>query len=248
MRARPRCKASRVPIRNVRAHVFSSDVIPVLVGSRRIRDPQRGSLSAAPLDLAGHCSPLYRGCSRLPAFPLVVRSLQGTQPVQAAPAPAPAAETKARKSLPKPPKDLEGTRKRAEVGDPYEQAALATRYATGEDVPQDYSMAVRWYLKAAEQGHVSAQDALGSYFWMGRGVPKDVTKAYFWSVLARAEGKETSKVRVALMTAQLTRAQSVAIQQEANRFLRQHPPLLHSDSTIDRAELRATSYELHPNT
>jgi len=125
---------------------------------------------------------------------------------------------------------LEEVRRRAEVGDPYEQAALATRYATGEDVPQDYFLAVKWYLKAAEQGHLGAQDALGSYFWIGRGVQKDVTKAYFWSVLARAEGKETSKDRLAVMTPQLTRAQALAIQREANKFLRQHPPLQHSDS------------------
>jgi hypothetical protein len=57
-----------------------------------------------------------------------------------------------------------------------------------------------------------------------------VTRAYFWSVLARAAGKEASKVRVAFMTSQLTRGQAVAIQQEANSFLRQHPPLTHSDS------------------
>jgi putative methionine-R-sulfoxide reductase with GAF domain len=163
--------------------------------------------------------------------PWVVNKFRPAKPVEAAPAQAQPAAT-AQPSAPAPPApfDLEGVRKRAEVGDPYEQVTLATRYATGETVPQDYSMAVRWYLRAAEQGHVDAQDALGSYFWMGRGVPKDVTKAYFWSVLARAEGKETSKRRVALMTAQLTRPQALAIQQEANRFLRLHPPLLHSDS------------------
>jgi len=127
--------------------------------------------------------------------------------------------------------NLVEVRKRAEVGDPYEQAALALHYAKGEDVPQDYSMAVRWYLRAAEQGHVGAQDALGSYFWMGRGVPKDVTKAYFWSVLARAEGKQSSKDRVAFMTSQLTRAQASTIEQEARKFQRQHPPLMHSDSS-----------------
>jgi TPR repeat protein len=130
-----------------------------------------------------------------------------------------------------PPLNLEDVRKRAELGDPYEQVALATLYATGEDVPQDYSMAVRWFTRAAEQGHVGAQDALGTYYWVGRGVPKDVTRAYFWSVLARAAGKEASKVRVAFMTSQLTRAQAIAIQQEANRFLRQHPPLTRSDSS-----------------
>jgi TPR repeat protein len=153
------------------------------------------------------------------------------KPVEAAPA-----QTEPRTSLDPPPDppmpaaNLSEMRKRAEVGDPYEQAALAIRYAKGQDVQQDYSMAVRWYLRAAEQGHVGAQDALGSYFWMGRGVSKDVTKAYFWSVLARTEGKQSSKDRVAFMTSQLTRAQAAAIQQEASKFRRQHPPLLHSEA------------------
>jgi GAF domain-containing protein len=154
------------------------------------------------------------------------------RPVEAAPAPTePVTSLKPPTEPLLPAATLEEMRKRAEVGDPYEQVALATRYARGEDVPQDYSMAVRWYLRAAEQGHVGAQDSLGSYFWMGRGVPKDLTKAYFWSVLARTEGKQTSKNRVDFMKSQLTRAQSGTIEQEARKFMRQHPPLMHSDST-----------------
>jgi hypothetical protein len=50
-------------------------------------------------------------------------------------------------------------------------------------------------------------------------------------VLARASGKEASKVRVAFMSSQLTRAQAVAIQREANEFLKQHPPLMNSESS-----------------
>jgi GAF domain-containing protein len=132
--------------------------------------------------------------------------------------------------VPSTPLGLDEIRKRAEIGDPYEQFALATRYATGDGVSQDYSAALRWYLKAAEQGHVGAQDTLGAYFWLGHGAPKDVNKAYFWSVLARAAGKEGSKVRVAFMTSQLTRAQAQSIQRAANDFLRQHPPLINSES------------------
>lgn len=154
------------------------------------------------------------------------KRIEAAPPVQTQAAPA----IKASVVVPPPPLNLDDIRKRAELGDPYEQVALATRYATGEDVPQDYSMAVRWFTRAAEQGHVGAQDALGTYYWVGRGVPKDVTRAYFWSILARASGKEASKVRVAFMTSQLTRGQVVAIQQEANGFLRQHPPLTHSES------------------
>ena len=151
---------------------------------------------------------------------------EAAPPVQTEPTPT----IKPSVAAPPPPLNLDDVRKHAELGDPYEQVALATRYATGEDVQQDYSMAVRWFTRAAEQGHVGAQDALGTYYWVGRGVPKDVTRAYFWSVLARAGGKEASKVRVAFMTSQLTRGQAVAIQQEANGFLRQHPPLSHSES------------------
>jgi putative methionine-R-sulfoxide reductase with GAF domain len=138
---------------------------------------------------------------------------------------------KPRAFTPPQPLGLDEVRKRAELGDPYEQVALATRYATGDDMPQDYSMAVRWFLKAAEQGHVGAQDTLGAYYWLGHGAPKDVTKAYFWSVLARAAGKDASKVRVAFMTSQLTRAQAQAIQREANGFLKLHPPLMNSESS-----------------
>ena len=143
----------------------------------------------------------------------------------------PAADAAPRVPTPSPPVSLVDVRKRAELGDPYEQVALATRYATGEDVQQDYTVALHWFLKAAEQGHVGAQDTLGAYYWLGHGAPKDVTKAYFWSVLARAGGKEASKVRVAFMTSQLTRAQAQAIQREANDFLKQHPPLMSSETS-----------------
>ncbi len=138
---------------------------------------------------------------------------------------------KPRTLTPAQPLGLDEVRNRAELGDPYEQVALATRYATGEDTPQNYAIALHWFLKAAEQGHVGAQDTLGAYYWLGHGAPKDVTKAYFWSVLARAAGKEASKVRVAFMTSQLTRAQAQAIQREANEFLKQHPPLTNSASS-----------------
>jgi putative methionine-R-sulfoxide reductase with GAF domain len=148
----------------------------------------------------------------------------------AAPAPADPA-IKPRTFTPPQPLGLEEVRRRAELGDPYEQVALATRYATGEDTRQDYGIALHWFLKAAEQGHVGAQDTLGAYYWLGHGAPKDVTKAYFWSVLARSAGKEASKVRVAFMTSQLTRAQAQAIQREANDFLKQHPPLTNSESS-----------------
>jgi len=118
--------------------------------------------------------------------------------------------------------DLQTMRRLAEQGDPIAQFAIGARYATGEDILQDYAEAVRWFSKAAEQGHVPAQATLGAYYWAGRGVPVDLSKAYFWSLLAEAGGDEASKSRVALLASRLDRAQIVIAQHRANEWIRQH--------------------------
>ncbi len=117
---------------------------------------------------------------------------------------------------------MTGLRKLAEQGDPAAQFALGARYATGEDVKQDYSEAVRWFSLAADQGHILAQATLGAYYWAGRGVPPDMSKAYFWSALAQAGGDQASKYRVAVLTSRMSRAEILAAQQQANDWLRSH--------------------------
>ncbi len=42
--------------------------------------------------------------------------------------------------------------------------ALGTLYFTGHGVPQDYLLAVAWYLKAANQGDPDAQNNLGALY------------------------------------------------------------------------------------
>jgi hypothetical protein len=123
-------------------------------------------------------------------------------------------------SLPANVNDLTSLRKVAEQGDPAAQFALGARYATGEEVTQDYVEAVRWFISAAEQGHILAQATLGAYYWAGRGVPQDLTKAYYWSVLAQAGGDQASKYRVAVLTSRMSRGQVVAAQQQADDWLR----------------------------
>jgi Sel1 repeat len=118
--------------------------------------------------------------------------------------------------------DLSSLRRVAEQGDPAAQFALGARYATGEDVPQDYSQAVHWFSLAADQGHILAQATLGAYYWAGRGVPPDLTKAYFWSALAQAGGDQASKYRVAVLTSRMSRNDILTAQQQANDWLRNH--------------------------
>jgi hypothetical protein len=123
--------------------------------------------------------------------------------------------------------DLASLRKVAEQGDPAAEFSLGARYATGEEVKQDYTEAVRWFTLAAEQGHILAQATLGAYYWAGRGVPQDLTKAYYWSVLAQAGGDQASKYRVAVLASRMSRSQVLAAQQQANDWLSNfasHPP------------------------
>jgi TPR repeat protein len=99
---------------------------------------------------------------------------------------------------------------------------MGVRYHNGEDVPQNDTQAVRWFLRAAEQGHVTAQATLGAYYWAGRGVPSDLSKAYFWSALALAQGDENSKSRLEGLASQMTRAQVFDARQQAEAWIHQH--------------------------
>ncbi len=99
---------------------------------------------------------------------------------------------------------------------------MGVRYHNGEDVPQNDTQAVRWFLRAAEQGHVTAQATLGAYYWAGRGVPSDLSKAYFWSALALAQGDENSKSRLEGLASQMTQAQVSAARQQAEVWLHSH--------------------------
>ena len=119
---------------------------------------------------------------------------------------------------------LDQLRVAAERGDASAQFGLGAHYAIGDGVKLDNVEAARWFSKAAEQGHVIAQDTLGAYYWAGRGVPKDLRKAYFWSLLGRAGNNETSKYRVAALNALLPRDQIEGARQEAEQWIRLHPP------------------------
>jgi len=110
----------------------------------------------------------------------------------------------------------------AEKGDPAAENMLGLRYASGDGVRQNDSEAARWFTKAAENGNVKAQAALATRYWAGRGVPASLTQAYFWTVLARAAGDKNSKTFAEFLASHMTRAQAVAIEQQANIWYQQH--------------------------
>ncbi|MBZ5570623.1 MAG: GAF domain-containing protein [Acidobacteriia bacterium] len=118
--------------------------------------------------------------------------------------------------------NLEGLRKLAQQGDPAAQFALGARYATGEEVPQNYAEACRWFSEAAERGNVTAQATLGTYYEVGRGVLPDLERAYYWSFLAQVSGDEASKSHVSSLAMRLSHRRIAAAQQQAKEWLKQH--------------------------
>jgi putative methionine-R-sulfoxide reductase with GAF domain len=124
--------------------------------------------------------------------------------------------------------------KAAEQGDPVAENSLGLRYATGEGVKLNEKEAFRWFAKAAEQGNVSAQFRLGSFYWGGRGVPQNLNEAYFWIVLARAGGDNNSKALATVLASHMTRAQAIAIEQQAGAWLQRHSSTSGSQPTSRR--------------
>ena len=89
-------------------------------------------------------------------------------------------------------------------GDAAAQYRLGLMYAKGQGIPQDYSQAALWYLKAAAQDDTRAQFALAEMYSQGQGVPQDNKAAAKWYVEAADHGYPKAQYTVGLMYAKGT--------------------------------------------
>ncbi len=71
---------------------------------------------------------------------------------------------------------------------PIEQYNLGLMYATGLEVPQSATMAVKWFHKAADQGLVQAQYVMGLAYDDGQGVSQNYVEAVKWYRKASDQG------------------------------------------------------------
>lgn len=138
------------------------------------------------------------------------------------PASAPGSETATGKAAAEINAALRELRQRAESGDADGEFELGAKYATGEDAPQNYAEAVKWFTRAAEGGQVLAAATLGAYYWAGRGVPQDDVSAYMWSSIARQGGDEASKYRLAILRSRMSAQQIMEGEQRAARWRQAH--------------------------
>jgi hypothetical protein len=120
---------------------------------------------------------------------------------------------------------VEQLRQMAGSGNPAAENDLGRRYFQGDEVNgirKDEKEAFRWFSSAAEHGNLKAQSKIGFLYRSGRGVPPDLNRAYFWSIVASTRGDEVNKNLATLLSSGMPRAQSAAIEDQANAWLSHH--------------------------
>lgn len=75
------------------------------------------------------------------------------------------------------PEEIKSLIDMAHSGDVSAQIELAARYATGDEIQQDYRKAVNWYKEAAKTNDPEATYNLGLMYLFGEGVKKDQARA-----------------------------------------------------------------------
>ncbi|NBC31795.1 MAG: hypothetical protein GVY13_03870, partial [Alphaproteobacteria bacterium] len=96
------------------------------------------------------------------------------------------------------PRSIRNTADLAISGDPDAQHDLATEYALGERIPQDYERAAFWYRLAADAGIANAQYNLAVLMQQGRGVPQDREAAFTLFREAAETGHTEAELAVGL--------------------------------------------------
>ncbi len=91
-------------------------------------------------------------------------------------------------------KQFEAVQTKARKGDAEAQLALGSRYADGEGVARDLTLAVKWHRKAAEQGLARAQLLLALEYADGLGLKTDRVKAAEWLRKAGAQGLPEAEI------------------------------------------------------
>ena len=95
--------------------------------------------------------------------------------------------------------DIGKLRMAAEHGDAKAQLNLGNLYYLGEETPQDYAEAAKWYRLVAEQGDASAQNNLGVMYDEGEGVPQDDREAVKWYRKAAEQGNASAQYNLGVM-------------------------------------------------
>lgn len=120
-----------------------------------------------------------------------------------APATATAADTRGARAIEMPPATIAplSVRMAASKGDAAAQLEIATRFAEGKGVSQDFGQAAIWYQRAAAQGLPAAQYRLAALYERGLGVEADGARARLWYKRAAEQGNVRAMHNLAVLSA-----------------------------------------------
>jgi hypothetical protein len=104
---------------------------------------------------------------------------------------------------------LVDVRRRARRGEADAQYALALAYSSGEGVPRNPAVGLRWLRRAAEQACVDAQSWLGCVLLRGNGAPRDEREGCAWLRKAAARGHSQAREILAMHARERAREQHV---------------------------------------
>ena len=91
---------------------------------------------------------------------------------------------------PAPPEDI--------ITDHWEQYKMGFAYEFGQGRPQDYQLAVKWYLLAANQENSWAQNRLGDCYYAGHGVGQNYEIAAQWYARGAQNGDNSAQYNLGL--------------------------------------------------
>ena len=97
--------------------------------------------------------------------------------------------------------ELESLQQRADQGDADAQVTLGFMYYTGNGVPEDFTQAAIWFLKAAYQGNALAQYTLGDMYANRTSAAEDDAEAVTWYRKAADQGHANAQYNLGFMYA-----------------------------------------------
>jgi localization factor PodJL len=89
----------------------------------------------------------------------------------------------------------------AQKGDPAAQFEVASRFAEGKGVKQDFPQAIEWFQRSAQQGFVPSQYRLGTLFERGLSGKADIERAGLWYQRAAEQGNVKAMHNLAVLSA-----------------------------------------------
>lgn len=89
-------------------------------------------------------------------------------------------------------------------GDASAEFQVASRFADGRGVKQDFAEATKWYRRAAARGFALAQYRLGTFYERGLGVTKDIQRAQVWYERAASHDNIKAMHNLAVLAASTT--------------------------------------------